>query len=100
LRCVQTVEPLAAELGVDVEQDAALAEGTPVDRALELIAASPGAVMCSHGDVIGDLVCWLDDRGLVGTRDIDWKKASTWVLRLAGGEITHAVYEPPPRVRA
>lgn len=99
VRCVETVDPLAAALGVTVEPEDDLAEGTPLDRALELIARSPGAAMCSHGDVIADLVMWLEEHGRLGRNDVAWKKASTWILRLSGGEIRAADYLPPPRVR-
>ena len=96
VRCVETVEPVAAALGVGVEPEDALAEGNSVESTLELVARNPGAVMCSHGDVIGDLVLWLDDRRLLGDCEPVWKKASTWVLRLAEGGIAGAEYVLPP----
>jgi 8-oxo-dGTP diphosphatase len=53
VRCVQTVEPLAAELGVAVERCDRLAEGTPVDQMRALIEELAGvaAVLCTHGDL-------------------------------------------------
>ena len=54
VRCVQTVEPLAAALGVAVVADARLAEGAG-RAALELLAED-GVVACTHGDVIGELL--------------------------------------------
>lgn len=54
VRCVQTVEPLAAALGLDVELDDRLAEGAGMS-AQELIA-EPGVIACTHGDVIYDLI--------------------------------------------
>jgi phosphohistidine phosphatase SixA len=53
LRCVETVEPLAAELGVPVEQDDRLAEGA--GRAAFELLHEDGVVLCTHGDVVGDL---------------------------------------------
>ena len=47
---MQTVEPLAAALGVAVEADERLAEGAG-RRALEVLAAD-GVVACTHGDVV------------------------------------------------
>jgi phosphohistidine phosphatase SixA len=50
LRCVATVEPLAAALGLSVEQDDRLAEGAG-RGGLELVHED-GAVCCTHGDVV------------------------------------------------
>jgi phosphohistidine phosphatase SixA len=54
IRCVQTVEPLAAALGLEVELDDRLAEGGG-SSARELLE-EPGVVACSHGDVIFELL--------------------------------------------
>ncbi len=54
VRCVQTVEPLAAELGLEVEIDDRLAEGA--GGAARPLLAEDGAVACTHGDVIYDLL--------------------------------------------
>jgi 8-oxo-dGTP diphosphatase len=51
-RCIETVEPLADALGIDVEIDERLAEGTPRERALSLLEQLDGGVACTHGDVI------------------------------------------------
>jgi phosphohistidine phosphatase SixA len=48
-RCVETVEPLAAALGVEVELDERLAEGA--GRAAAELLAEDGLVVCTHGDV-------------------------------------------------
>jgi len=39
-------------LGLDIEPDERLAEGTPPQRTLELLASLDDAVACTHGDVI------------------------------------------------
>jgi phosphohistidine phosphatase SixA len=54
VRCVETVEPLAGVLGVAVERDDRLAEGTG-RAALELLHEE-GVVCCTHGDVVGDIL--------------------------------------------
>ena len=54
VRCVETVEPLAAALGLEVEVDDRLAEGA--GRAAEALLAEGGVVACTHGDVIHDLI--------------------------------------------
>lgn len=50
VRCVQTVEPLAREIGVEIEHDETLAEGTG-DAATSLLTEA-GVLACTHGDVI------------------------------------------------
>jgi broad specificity phosphatase PhoE len=54
LRCVQTVEPLATALGLEVEGREELAEGAGADDVLRLVSSLPGDVvlLCTHGDVI------------------------------------------------
>jgi histidine phosphatase superfamily protein (branch 1) len=80
VRCVQTVEPLAAALGLPLELDDRLGEGE--GRAgLDLIQED-GVVSCTHGDVVRELV----DYGL--------KKAAAVVLR--DGQVVREL--PPPKV--
>ena len=50
VRCVQTVEPLAAALGLEVEQDDRLEEGAGA-AAADLLSED-GVVCCTHGDVV------------------------------------------------
>lgn len=54
VRCVQTVEPLAAAFGLQVEEDHRLAEGAGA-AAAPLLSKS-GVVCCTHGDVIEALL--------------------------------------------
>jgi phosphohistidine phosphatase SixA len=95
-RCRGTVEPLAVQLGLSVEDDEGLAEGSDWAYALKLAetAAAPIA-LCSHGDVIGDLMHHLASRG-VQLDDDRIEKGSTWVLQVEGGEIVKARYLAPP----
>ena len=78
VRCVETVEPLAAELGVPLEQDDRLAEGAR-GSASELLDED-GVVCCTHGDVVEALV----GRGL--------KKGAAVVLR--DGEVVREIPAP------
>jgi 8-oxo-dGTP diphosphatase len=98
VRCVQTLEPLAHLLSQAVDTDERLGEGTAFPAVLELCAELPdGAVMCSHGDVIPELLDALVRRGCELTSPPDWRKASTWVLRRDGdGTISSAKCWPPP----
>ena len=75
VRCVETVEPLAAALGLPLEQDDRLAEGAG-DSARELLLGD-GVLCCTHGDVVEELV----GRGL--------KKGAAVVLR--DGEVVQEI---------
>ena len=87
VRCVQTLEPLAAALGLTVQAEDVLAEGTPFEPALALVANLPEhAVLCSHGDVIPELIAALHRRGMELDTEPDWRKASTWVLHREGDQ--------------
>jgi phosphohistidine phosphatase SixA len=68
VRCVQTLEPLAAALGLQLEVDDRLAEGEGA-AALDLIQED-GVVSCTHGDVVRDLVdCGLKKAAAVVLED-------------------------------
>ena len=97
-RCIQTLEPLGAKLGLPVESDVRLAEGTGASGALELAAELAGgpAVICSHGDVIPDLLEALQHKGVKLRDELRWQKASTWVLSRDGGRLSKGRYLPPP----
>ena len=86
VRCRQTVEPLARALGLAVEESAELTEGASADevRSLAVRLASEVAVLCTHGDVVEELLGEESEKG------------STWVLRLQGGELTPVEHLPPP----
>ncbi len=100
VRCVQTVEPLATELGLDIEGVQDLGEGTPEERALRVVRSVAGpSVACTHGDVVVEIV-----ESVAQTHPIDgsvgWKKGSTWILERDGGDVVRARYLPPPRDQA
>lgn len=98
-RCVQTLEPLADRLGLTVETDDRLAEGAAFEQALTLLAeAGEGAVLCSHGDVVPDLITALQRRGMVIDTPPDWRKATVWVLERTGDHVVRGSVEPPPEV--
>lgn len=54
IRCLETVAPLASALGLDVEPDDRLAEGS--GAAAAALLAEPGVVACTHGDVVEGLL--------------------------------------------
>ena len=97
-RCVQTLEPLGTRLGLAVEPDERLAEGTGALGALDLAdeLAGTGGVLCSHGDVIPDVLDALVRDGVKLRDDLRWQKASTWVFSRDGGRLSKGRYLPPP----
>lgn len=97
VRCRETVEPLAARTGVELELSDALAEGATMAGSLRLLEKCAGddTVLCTHGDVLGNLLTHASHRG-VELGDDRIEKASVWVLELADGEVSSARYEPPP----
>ncbi len=98
VRCVQTLEPLADVLGLKVEPDPRLSEGQgsagPLSVAKEVRDTS--AVLCSHGDVIPDLLEALLASGTRIKDELRWQKASTWVLTWDGDQLAKGKYLPPP----
>jgi 8-oxo-dGTP diphosphatase len=100
-RCVQTVEPLARELGLKVEPDADLAEGME-DEAIALVRSLMGerVVLCSHGDVVPAVLAELvvsDGLDLGG--ELEWPKGSTWLLNVDRNRFKRGHYLRPPRSR-
>lgn len=99
-RCRQSVARLARARGLDVVVDDRLAEETPLAAVLELVASlPPAAAICSHGDVIGDLVSRFAAQATTpeaGFDDLRWQKGATWWITLAGQLPTSATYYRPP----
>ena len=101
-RCIETVAPLAAALGIPIEIHAALAEG-PGGPAIELTRClvDEQAVLCSHGDIIPEILNALvvHDALSLGN-DPKCQKASTWILEPKSQvrrAFASASYIPPPR---
>jgi len=53
-------------------------------------------VLCTHGDVVEELVEKLIERGLVSRSRASNEKAGTWVLDEQDGKIIRAKYLPAP----
>jgi exopolyphosphatase/guanosine-5'-triphosphate,3'-diphosphate pyrophosphatase len=98
LRCRQTVEPLVAERGLRLETDERLSEGASLSGALALLSAlgEDDALLCSHGDLIPDLIGHLSGFGLRVDGELSCEKASVWVLEGPPGTPDAAFYLPPP----
>lgn len=98
LRCIETLQPLADAVGLSVEIDTRLAEGSSYSSVLDLIEQLPeGAVLCSHGDVIPAVIDALLRRGAELASEPDHRKGAMWELERERGEIVRVrAFAPPP----
>ena len=98
LRCMQTVEPLGARRTLSVEPVKELEEGAGGESVLRLMQKHRGRnlVLCTHGDVMEELLEGLIAQGLVQRARAKMEKGSTWVLDETGGNITGARYLAAP----
>jgi phosphohistidine phosphatase SixA len=103
-RCVQTLEPLAERLGLVIDEDRRLAEGASGVEALALADERrnehDATVVCSHGDVIPDMLRILKATTTRFSDPFVWPKASIWVLTWDGERWAKARYIPPPDIDA
>ncbi len=99
IRCLQTVEPAAARHDLLAETDPSLFEGESSARTdlVRTHAGTDGAdqrvvVLCSHSDVIPDVIRDVvsDGAGLSGGRGCAY--ASIWELTVGDGAVVHAHY--------
>jgi 8-oxo-dGTP diphosphatase len=101
-RCVETVEPLAVAVDLEVRLDNRLAEFAnehvrPDASLFDLLHSLPDrAVVCSHGDVIPAVIESLAGAGMRITGDAEWGKASVWVLQRKECRFVLATAWPPP----
>lgn len=98
VRCMQTLEPLGRTLGMPVVAEDRLREGTRFEAVLALLAELPdGAVLCSHGDVIPELIRRAQLRGMHVPGKSGAAKGSVWTLEHWDGErFATGVYTPIP----
>jgi phosphohistidine phosphatase SixA len=86
VRCVETVRPLAAALGIELEETPALAEGAARSDVMPLLATTgAGTVLCTHGDVCHELL---------GRRKTP--KGSVWVVDVGARGVTAVRHIPAP----
>lgn len=103
VRCRETVEPLAHELALRIRRSKNLAEGASVVRTLGWFSklAGENAVLCSHGDMIPQLMREFRDAGVPlhsPHEYLDCKKGSVWAVNYDGGNPVEAVYTPPVKL--
>lgn len=97
VRCHQTVQPLAQELGVTVHNEITLTEEAYAknrkrgrQRVLSIAEQDGTPVICTQGKVIPDLIDWWCGRDGVRPDRSRNHKGSTWVLSLSGGRLVAA----------
>jgi 8-oxo-dGTP diphosphatase len=97
LRCHQTVEPLAEELGVTVHNEPTLTEESYAkspkrarQRMLRIAEREGTPVICTQGKVIPDLIAWWCERDGVRPDKARNHKGSTWVMSLSAGRLVAA----------
>lgn len=103
VRCHQTVEPIAEELGVAIGNEPTLtAEAYECDpergrsRVLQIVAQDDTPVICTQGEVIPDLIAWWCDRDGLRADSSRNRKGSTWVLSLLDGHLVAADHISSP----
>jgi 8-oxo-(d)GTP phosphatase len=97
VRCHQTLEPLAEELGTTIHNESILTEEAYSEnrkaarhRILDIAAAGGTPVICTQGKVIPDLIAWWCERDGVRPDKSRNRKGSTWVMSLADGRLIAA----------
>lgn len=87
LRCVQTVEPLARARKLTVRETTDLAEGRGVTGLYVFFndADLDDVVLCTHGDVVWELVEVLTNRRVLPAFREQFEKGSTWVVEVEDG---------------
>jgi phosphohistidine phosphatase SixA len=98
LRCVQTVEPLAQRLGLVIQVAPQLFEGASTSGVIAYVRSFTGrsVVLCSHGDVIPDVLRNL----VVGGSRLEGRgcaKGSIWRLDNTTERIESGNYFPTSR---
>ena len=99
VRCLQTVEPLAQLHKLPIVPRTDLEEGAGGESIIRLVREFKGrnVVLCTHGDVVEELLELLISEGLVQRARANLEKGSTWVLDETDGKVTGAKYLPAPK---
>jgi len=98
VRCVQTVEPLAEQHKLPIVPRKDLEEGAGGESIFRVVSEFEGrnAVLCTHGDVVEELLEHLIAQGLVSRARAQLEKGSTWILDEKNGRISGATYKAAP----
>ncbi len=102
-RCVMSVEPLSAAVGLSIREEAVVSEDGYYGREHEAVALmrdvgsdNTAAVICTHGEIIPDMLQRLALADNVPLPDpVPQKKGSVWSLTFARRGLIAAEYFPP-----
>ena len=98
VRCVETVQPLAAQRGLAVQVTDFLSPSGALQSALDLVRTVPDhSVLCSHGELIPQVMEVLTRQGATLVGPADWRKGSTWVLERDAGRVVRTYAVPAVR---
>ena len=89
VRCCETVQPVAEELGLGVESVDELGEGHGAD-AVRLVTTMAGesAILCTHGDVATEVLEWLvPESEPARRRALRLQKGEFWGIQSAGTSV-------------
>lgn len=99
VRCRDTVVPLAEARRISIDETPELAEGHSSRKAMDLVAehaAKKGdSVLCTHGDLIPELLRRLGRNGVRLESDLHFAKGSTWELQVDDDRVVRGLYHPP-----
>lgn len=98
LRCVQTVQPLAKARKLPLKQAPSLGEGKGLAGAMQIMGDPKlkRAVLCTHGDIMWEVVEELVKQKVVKPGDGSYDKGATWVVDVDDGSFVRARYIPAP----
>ena len=91
------MQPLARDRRLRIEREVALGVDADLVRVLALLEDPrlQDTVVCTHGELIGQVLTRLVTDGLAVDQPLQWPKGSTWLLDGTSGRLTHARYLPP-----
>jgi broad specificity phosphatase PhoE len=97
VRCQQTVQPLADDRHLRLELLPTLGVAADPAAVVALLGDTQGqdAVVCTHGEVIGEVLLRLAVEGLAVDHPLTWPKGSTWLLEGGGGRFRSGRYLAP-----
>jgi len=102
VRCVETITPTAEAHNLEVETAHKLTEGARSVNLIEWVKSEAhlpdDLVVCSHGDLIPEVINTLLREGmtLIGPRGCE--KGSIWTLQTRGHDIVQASYKAKPAI--
>lgn len=99
-RCCDTVDGVARARGLEVEVHRELTEGARPNDLLELLRREAvhddDLVLCSHGDLIPEVLTRLLREGMAVLGPRGCEKGSVWELETRGRDITRGRYTARP----